>query len=224
MEEQLNPSYIRARYDLIDLVQGSQLKVLDIGCATGETGKALLEQGKAQFVEGIEYIPHMAKKAELNIQKVIQGSVEDQETLNKISPQMFDYILFGDVLEHLVNPEKILSYLVDNHLLPNGKVIISLPNIQHVEVFIQIFIKGNWPRNPRGIFDETHLRQFTLKNLKELIHSSGLKLIILKRKYRFRDRIGSRFPLHSGVILRRLFPALFTFQFIAVGEKENLKS
>lgn len=220
MAEQLNPSYVKSRPKLIDLIDGKQLKILDVGCATGETGKVLLEQGKAEYVEGIEYIPSMAKQAEFNLQKVITGSVEDQDTLDEISAIQFDYILLGDVLEHLVHPEQVLSYLVKNHLPPNGKVIISIPNIQHIEVFIQIFIKGDWPRNSRGIFDATHLRQFTLKNLKELMHSSGLEMIHLKRVFRFRDKQGSKFPLRSGIILRRLFPRIFTFQFITVGKKQ----
>jgi len=121
-------------------------------------------------------------------------------------------------LEHLNNPLQVLKELKEL-LKSNGKIIISLPNIAHIELFIQIYIKGTWPKNERGIFDKTHLRWFTRKDVFELITASGLKLITYERKFRSRDAIGSKFSWKYK-LLKIISKDLVTFQHIIVCSHE----
>jgi hypothetical protein len=125
-------------------------------------------------------------------------------------PQIYDVIIFGDILEHLYDPEVVLRDLTAR-LSKNGIVIISLPNIQHIELLIQVYLKGSWPMNERGIFDKTHLRWFTYKDVTKMISKCDLEVKKYDPSYRFRDDSGSKFKfILSGI--KFFIPKLFIFQ------------
>ncbi len=208
------------RKDLLKYIEGTELFILDVGCATGENGKFLKKNHMAAFVAGLEYDKEMIKIAKMNLDEVIECDLNNFQLSKETFGCRFHYIIFGDILEHLINPWKLLHSASD--LLENdGKVLISIPNIQHIETAIQIFLNGKWPYNERGIFDKTHLRFFTLKNILEMIEQSNLVIDILERKYRFRDAIGSTFPMFFEKALKCFFPNLFTFQFIIVSSRRK---
>ncbi|WP_298236985.1 methyltransferase domain-containing protein [uncultured Algibacter sp.] len=216
-----NKSYIGLRTDLLKLIEGDFNKVLDVGCALGTNGEYLLKNNIADTVYGIEFDAKMAEEAEKCNTKVFCGDLNStafRKTIINESP-LFDYILFGDVLEHLLNPQQVLTDL-KSRLNKNGKIIISLPNIAHVELFIQVYIKGTFPRNPRGIFDRTHLRWFTRKDVFNLLQDSELKLLNYIRNYRSRDAIGSKFDWKYK-LLKLINKDLVTFQHIVVCTHEN---
>ena len=217
----INSSYVGLRKDILRHIKGSNLIVLDIGSATGENGKYLIENNIASQVIGVEIDESMAELSRGKLTNLIVGNIESQEIKNQLPSNLYyDFILLGDVLEHLNNPWELLNYLTAL-LKPEGQVIISLPNVQHIEVFIQVFLKGKWPYNQRGIFDKTHLRWFTYKNIIELINSSNLSIVKLERNFRFRDKQGSKFPFY-GIVLKKVFKNIYTHQFIIVCKK-NLK-
>jgi 2-polyprenyl-3-methyl-5-hydroxy-6-metoxy-1,4-benzoquinol methylase len=211
---ELNSSYIQTRPDLLKYIEGSELNILDVGCATGENGRFLLDKGYARSVTGVEYDHIMADEAKNKIQKVFKGSIEDPQLLAELQNFEFDFILLGDVLEHLVDPWKVLLSL-GKTLKNGGKVIISIPNAQHIDIFRNLYLKGTWPLNSRGLFDRTHLRWFTKKDLFSMVNQAGLKVEHLERKFRYRDALGSSFPIWSGLWIK-IAPSLFTHQFIII--------
>ncbi|MFD2517948.1 class I SAM-dependent methyltransferase [Salinimicrobium flavum] len=211
-----NPSYTGLRYDIIKEISGADNVVLDVGCATGSAGKFLLQNKIAQKVYGIEYSEDMSKEAAETYERVFNGDLNDEGfrlSIVKEIPEC-DYIIFGDVLEHLVEPETVLKELKDI-LKENGKIIISLPNVGHLETFIQLFIKGTWPRNNRGIFDKTHLRWYTRKDAIDLVLDSGLDVLAIRRNFRARDSLGSKFNWRYNLI-KILNKDLVTFQYIII--------
>lgn len=211
-----NNSYIGLRKDLIKYITSGKHVVLDVGCALGINGKYLIDNSYASEVVGIEYDEDMAQEASSNNSKVFCGDLNDNKFRESVlnANYTFDYILFGDILEHLYDPLKVLNEL-RTMLKPNGQIIISLPNIGHIELFIQVFIKGTWPKNERGIFDKTHLRWFTRKDVFSLAESANLEVINYERKLRARDAIGSQFNWKTK-LLKRINKDLVTFQHIIV--------
>jgi len=215
-----NASYIGLRLDILKYVVGKNNVVLDVGCATGTNGRYLLENKLATIVYGIEFQKEMAIEAAKSNTRIFQGNIENIEFRKVIlteSPQ-FDYILFGDILEHLIDPENVLKELTKN-LKPGGKVIISLPNVAHIELFVQVYIKGTWPKNPRGIFDRTHLRWFTRKDAFLMVENCSLKVIKHERNFRARDAIGSTFNWKYKMI-KWLNKDWATFQHILICTNE----
>lgn len=210
-----NRSYVGLRPDLLEYIRGDGNVVLDVGCATGENGRYLLENGLASKVVGVEKDKSMSDKAGNVLTNVIVGTIESDAAIAATKKEgPYDYILLGDVLEHLLEPTQVLRSL-SGLLSASGKIVMSLPNVQHFDVFLHVFVKGYWPRNERGIFDKTHLRWFTLRNIYEMVDDAGLHVIELKRKYRYRDQQGSRFPFY-GEILKSWFKNYYTFQYVLV--------
>lgn len=220
MGPKYNQSYIGLRPDILKHVTGYDLYVLDVGCAAGANGHWLRKNGAAKYLFGVEVDQNMAKLAEENFDKIIVGDIESVDVASKIPRQLFDYILLGDVLEHLREPWTVLNSLC-NSLKPDGKIIFSVPNIRHVDVFIHIFIKGYWPYNDRGIFDRSHIRMFTRKNVYDIAEYADLKILKLDRNFRYRDKVGSIFPVY-GKIIKKIFPEFYTFQYIVVCEKNKI--
>lgn len=215
-----NPSYIGIRLDLINLINGDSLSILDVGCANGANGKFLKDKKIADTVYGIEYDSEMAEISKTYYDNVLIGDLNSAEFLNKIIDikLKFDYIIFGDILEHLIDSELVLKTISTNLLKDNGQVIISLPNIAHIELFIQVYIKGTWPRNSRGIFDKTHLTWFTKKDAIKIVENSNLKLIKYYSNSRSRDAIGSKFTFFYR-LLKLINKNWFTFQHIMICNK-----
>lgn len=214
----LKESYIGLRTDIIGMLAGMRdARVLDVGCATGVNGSYLLDHGQAKEVYGIEYDPTMADLARSHYAEVWQGDIEAMSFGELFGDRQFDCMIFGDILEHLRNPQAILDALLV-FLRPGGTVIISVPNMQHVSALWTLAAKGYWPRNDRGIFDRTHLQVFTRKNLIELVEQSGLTVQNLQRVFRYRDRLGSQFPIY-GRLLKMAFPDFYTFQYLVLAKK-----
>lgn len=219
MSNTFNPSYVKPRNDLLKHISGNALTVLDVGCATGSNGQALLEQGIAEKVYGFEYDANMAEVASEVYDTVYVGDLDILDINASLEGKQFDAIIIGDVLEHLKDPWSVLSML-NEYLAPDGKAIISLPNIQHIDTFIHVYLKGTWPQNDRGIFDHTHLRFFTKKDMEKLINGAGLNILHFERQYRLRDKKGSKFkysPIEA--LLKPIFKNLYTFQIVFVCQK-----
>ena len=217
--KEFNNSYVGIRLDLLKFIVKGSNNVLDVGCATGVNGDYLLKNNFASLVYGIEFNNNMALEASKKNTKVFCGDLNSTDFIFEVNRQnvKFDYIIFGDILEHLNDPLNALIEL-KKMLKDDGKIIISLPNIAHIELFIQVYIHGTWPKNERGIFDKTHLRWFTKKDVHQLAENAKLMIITYEPSYRFRDSIGSKSSIFFKVF-KFFRKELVTFQHIVVCEK-----
>jgi hypothetical protein len=57
-------------------------------------------------------------------------------------------------------------------LAPGGYVVISIPNVAHGAVRLQL-LQGRFDYRPTGLLDSTHIRFFTRDNLEVLLHDAG---------------------------------------------------
>ncbi len=175
-EETFANYFSHERRELISLIPKGPNKVLDVGCAEGRLGQLLKAEGRASFVAGIELNEEAAKVARQNLNSVICADVEKMSLKEPlISDMSFDYILLGDVLEHLHDPWKFLTRIKEL-LTPVGRIIISIPNVRHISVIIPLVFGGRWTYSPDGILDMTHLRFFTRRTTKQLLEDSGFEV------------------------------------------------
>ena len=152
----------------IELI-GFNKKVLEFGCATGFISKILKDRGCT--VIGIEIDKCAAKKAEDYCDRVIVGDLESLDFNESLGHEIFDVIYFGDVLEHLKDPKRILLG-IKNFLSKDGYLVISVPNIAHWSTRLELF-DGNFDYQTIGILDDSHLRFFTKKSITNLLESCG---------------------------------------------------
>jgi glycosyltransferase involved in cell wall biosynthesis len=146
------------------------VEVLEVGTATGYLSAEMTSLGCN--VTGIEQDPGMAELARPHCRRMLVGDIE---TLEVDTLGQFDAIVFGDVLEHLRNPRSVLEQL-SKLLKPGGRILISLPNVANIWVRLNLLF-GRFNYTRVGIFDESHLRFFTLKTAKELAADAGLDVI-----------------------------------------------
>ncbi|PMB44075.1 methyltransferase [Fischerella thermalis CCMEE 5330] len=148
---------------------GENKHVIDFGCATGYFAR--LVSSKGCRVTGIEINAKAAKIAEKYCEKVIVADLDFVNLKDVLTETKFDIAVFGDVLEHLRNPWKVLEETREL-LQPGGYVIASIPNIAHGAIRLAL-LQGKFEYTEFGILDNTHLRFFTRQTVTELFERSG---------------------------------------------------
>lgn len=171
----LNPNYyFLPRPELVDLVveeKETALHVLEIGCGCCATSAYLKSIYPNIETYGVEIVPEAASIAQ-HISNVICADIE---TLNfPWEKEFFDYIILGDVLEHLHNPVDVLKSLY-KHVKTGGHLIISMPNVKHYSVILPLLVNDEFTYADAGILDTTHLKMYTRKEILRLVERSGYK-------------------------------------------------
>lgn len=189
-------------------------RVLDVGCASGYLAALLSSRGCS--VVGLEPDPASAAKAGAHCEQVVVGSIESSEDRAAISGR-FDYVIFGDVLEHLVDPWAALRF-ARGLLAPDGAAVISVPNVAAWPVRLGL-LAGRFEYADFGLLDRTHLRFFTRATAHELARSTGFR-IERERFVHLERRPGPlrrALPLPASLVdraLARVWPGLFAQQFV----------
>ena len=156
---------------LLGMVPSNVKQVLEIGCAEGNLGAAIKAETGA-FVAGIELFPSAAEIAAAKLDEVIVENIEIVDPVDlPLSRKPFDAIIFGDVLEHLINPDQALRK-VKPLLSDTGCVLASIPNVGHITI-IESLLAGAWTYTDAGLLDKTHYRFFTRSEIVKLFESSG---------------------------------------------------
>ncbi len=159
----------RIRSDIEPLLPRKAINIVDVGCGMGATIGWLKSRYPGARTTGLEGNGELRVHLETTVDQVhivdLNGALPDCG-----SP---DLILFLDVLEHLIEPARVLSTLTAN-LSPDATVIISLPNVAHLTVSLPLLMKGRFDYTESGILDRTHLRFFTRESALQMIGSAGL--------------------------------------------------
>lgn len=199
--------------EIYSLIKNKSI-VLDVGCGYGQIGKELIKNKEAT-VYGVDIddksVEYCIKnrgykkciKTDLNYKKDFAGLIFDEK---------FDYIIFADVLEHLIDPDEVLNFFQKN-LKPEGKIIISLPNIAFVLYRIKLLF-GFFDYEKHGVIYEGHLRFFSLNNYKQILPSLKNYTIQIKGY----SSVSKKFFILK--YLAKIFPNLFALQFIIIAQKD----
>jgi 2-polyprenyl-3-methyl-5-hydroxy-6-metoxy-1,4-benzoquinol methylase len=164
------------RKDVIVMIPKSLsgAKVLEIGCGRGHTLIALKRMGIAAEVVGVELVALPEDSPEFGgIDRYIVANVETEEL--DLPEEYFDVIICADVLEHLINPWRVMESL-RKYLKPGGVIVASIPNVREVRTLLNIVVRGDFPYSDDGVLDRTHLRFFCKKNMLALLTSSECKV------------------------------------------------
>ena len=212
-----NFSYIGMRKDILNLIPEGGIRILDVGCSIGRLGEQIKQRNNNVEVVGIEFDEQMAEVAEKKLDKVIVGDIENINLADSLPPNYFDCIIFADILEHLKNPWEILRSSV-TYLNDGGVVIASIPNVRHYTTIVNLLFKGYWSYRERGIHDRTHLRFFTLRNIRELFQYANLTIKRIERNYRIIEK-PHRLNQFSKCFAFYPCRELFTFQYLIVAKK-----
>jgi GT2 family glycosyltransferase/SAM-dependent methyltransferase len=152
--------------------------VLDIGCAVGELGRYLIEH-KHCVVDGIEVNSDAAAFARPFYRHVWEVDLETVFLVDVLGESRYQYVVCADVLEHLRDPGQLLRQIA-NMLICNEKLLISIPNIGHMGVLLEL-LSGDFRYREEGLLDQTHLRFYTQRSFLRLLTESGLSGRVVDR-------------------------------------------
>lgn len=168
--------YNNANPALLDRIPSTVGSVLEVGCGAGALARSLKARLPHVRYVGCERVTRLAVDAEeAGVDHLLLGDVEQlYDQIQALGP--YDCIIYGDVLEHLIEPEELL----ERHcalLSEGGLILASIPNAQHWSMLVNL-IRGTFPRNESGLFDRTHLRWFTRRDIINLLEH--LRLVPLE--------------------------------------------
>ena len=163
-----NGYYANTRQDIVDALPRPIGSALDVGCGAGAVGVGLRAAGATRLT-GVEVVPEQAELARAHYDVVLAEPVE--QALEKLEGP-FDTILCLDVLEHLVDPERVMAALRDL-AAPGARLQVSLPNARHVSLMRDLIFRGTFGYTQWGHRDRTHLRWFTRRDIVDAMTEAG---------------------------------------------------
>jgi 2-polyprenyl-3-methyl-5-hydroxy-6-metoxy-1,4-benzoquinol methylase len=207
-------NYEAFNQEVFERVPANAKKILDVGCGTGVLGKALKVQDASRIVYGVTYSDEEYEIAKEVLDEVVVADINQR--LPEIK-ETFDCIIFSHVLEHTLDPSKILSSF-SSLLSDGGIVLIALPNVLFFKQRIK-FLQGKFEYSENGgLMDNTHFRFFDWTTAAKMINTAGLIVTTKKAVGYFPlPFLRKIFPFIAGKIdsfsLGR-WPGLFGFQFV----------
>jgi SAM-dependent methyltransferase len=162
-----------ANPELLEKIPLHAATILDVGCAQGALGADYLRRNPRARVLGIDLDPVAAAVAASRIAEVFCGDVEANPMPFEVADGI-DCIVYGDVLEHMVDPWKLLAEQV-KFLKPDGTVLVCMPNVEHWSMVAKL-LAGTFDYEDMGLLDRTHLRWFTPRTMAAALETVGLVL------------------------------------------------
>jgi len=164
---------------IVDVISANKKgKLLDLGCGDGRTGKRLFDLGfsvsacdmdkdRFEFHDQIEF-----KEGNLNSKLPYDDNT-------------FDYIIFMEVIEHIYNPNFVISE-ISRVLKKGGRLILSTPNILNVGSRLRFLFEGSFDffREPTLDFSKCfpaaiqnmHVIPWRYQELEYLLSASNLSV------------------------------------------------
>lgn len=215
---------------IIDKYLNKDMKVLDIGCATGTI--SLYMANKGNEVTGLDIS-----------QKAINAAQESAEILGfkkvKFFPEnflqshiqeKFDFIVINHVIEHLIDDQKALQ---------------KINQLSHEKAILFIFVPAkkalihNWRMKlfKKDIFDEEvgHLRRYNINDLATILKNNGFRILEINyqggtiREFMYCFKFGNQFirfaslPIikHIVTFFDNITAKLFAYELYAVTRKDQ---
>jgi 2-polyprenyl-3-methyl-5-hydroxy-6-metoxy-1,4-benzoquinol methylase len=168
------PLHEIANLDLLGCIPKKSAKIVEIGCMSGALSREYKKINPEAWYIGIDVNDNYANHAEKYCDETFCLNIETVKTDFYADLRDADCWIFGDVLEHLIDPWRVLQEI--RAVIPsNGSVIACIPNLQHWSLVAKI-VTGDFRYESSGLLDRTHLRWFTRQTIIELFTGAGFEI------------------------------------------------
>lgn len=199
------------------LGEGRGRRALDVGAADGFLAERLTTMGWK--VTALERDAAQVARAATRCEQAV---VVDLERERPALAGQYDAIIYGDVVEHLSDPLRVMRDL-NRHLAPGAVIIVSVPNVAHLSVRLSL-LAGRFQYGDRGILDRTHLSFFTRRTFREFLANARLTVrelcvtpvplpVVVPPRFHG-AALAALHGLSAGAA--RLWPGGLAYQFVAI--------
>ncbi len=172
--------YSRVNETLLNLIPLSAETILEVGCGTGALAKRYKMRNPGCRYFGIEASIKDPGDVDPAIESLYLNKVEDQP--NMFRKDLFDCLIFGDVLEHMEDPLAQLKKCV-GWLKEGGQALACIPNIGHYSAIVHL-LQQKWVYTDEGLLDRTHSRFFTKDTAMQMFKDAGLTVFeVVPRRF-----------------------------------------
>ena len=156
---QQTPLHHAPNLDLLNVIPKAT-RVVEAGASSGALAQAYKQHHPECHYIGIEIDSEFAVIASKHCDQVLLGDLDALSTLPPPQSLKAECWVFGDCLEHLNDPWRVLRWV--HQLQPEGGIICAcIPNAQHWSVQTRLN-SGDFFYQSSGLLDRTHLRWIAL--------------------------------------------------------------
>ena len=176
-------SFTIERYEQFSkFLLNSNSKILDIGCNTGRGAAKLKEINSSFKITGIDVVKQRLSNSDI-FEELIYGSLLDLD-INYYNS--FDYVVAGEVIEHIRSNEVDLFLTkIYNLLKTGGTALLTTPNPQSLLVLLG---------NKKVFEDPSHFSIMSAGVLKEKVSNVGFKSIKIQGSGKASRYLNPAFP------------------------------
>lgn len=159
-----------AREDLVARIPTTARSVIDLGCGEGALGAAIKERQECRVV-GIELDRDAAAIAATRLDEV------HNDDARRVIPSLsdtFEWIVGGDVVEHVDDPWSLLREL-RRIADPESRLLLSIPNVACWPIVADLLV-GRFDYTYAGNLCAGHLRFFTRRAIEDLLAMTGWEI------------------------------------------------
>lgn len=153
-------------------------RVLDVGCAQGNTALLLAEAGYE--VCAVDLRPNFLQYARLKYERGAFEAVAASGDRLPFSQGRFDLVIWGEMIEHVAFPEHFLGEIA-RVLRPGGYLLLTTPNGSRLHTGLPTFSEAGDRRVlvPRQFQPDAdgHLFLFSREELRSLLGGSGFSVV-----------------------------------------------
>ncbi len=153
------------------LVEHQPKRWLDVGTGNGFLPRVVRPALTDVHITGSDFAQNALDAAQDALDEAVLTDL-DKKGL-PLEDSSYDFITCLEVIEHVIFPEFAIQELA-RVLKPGGHVVITVPNIQHVEYLVQL-LRGKMP-GPAA--DARHMSIFTHSHLAKLMRATGLQVTL----------------------------------------------
>ncbi len=165
------PHHATMRGDLLEKISTDARNVLEFGCGDGVLGAALKARQPCRVV-GVEIDSDSATLARTRLDTVHQGDVRD---IIATLTERFDWIVGGDIVEHLDDPWTFLRRL-RSVAEPGATLLLSIPNLGNASI-VNDLLHGRFDYVYMGILSSGHVRLFTRQTIVDMLDIAGWDVV-----------------------------------------------
>ncbi len=147
----------------LNLVRPTDQTIVDIGCGEGITLEKIHRLFPERKVMGIDTLPENVDICNRHGCCAVQGDVNNLPFLSK----SVDFVLFMEVIEHLVRPEKAIQE-IRRILVPGGRLVVVFPNDRVFKIARILTLRFR-----EAAYDPGHVRQWTPCDIRSFLRRQG---------------------------------------------------